>query len=544
MTDWKTYKGNGPLGFNFVEQGNKWGYLNNPRWVNPSVGIFEVNNEAEPLIWTPEDQSPGDPNDSETHIPCGHWHKKGGGYFNIGSYALFQQSIDIYNDMVAMVAKVVGPNGGIVCVQKINGTWYALGGVDNITEYMRPSTCRIADGYTAYFTSCYLYDDPTEQYLNYVGVFRFSINDYPRRIPAWIGNYLTGDPYLLDDTQIYNTMDCYGSRLACVARVRKIGGVNYNKYQVKVSNDYAMSYDTTWEFPTGTSSVYSGGYVDRVQVRMSQDGLVWLAYLRSAGAAGTHMIEVWKSNAAATSWSKVWEINFYADLGNNEAAGFSFDASEGSGQYLMVRLVGGGNQVVYESQNYGASFNTHTSTPPDSPCTIGTANGQYIVHSYDNGFYRSANFGSTFPQYPLAEPDLTLSYVDQQKNFSDIVYTECGNAYSPPAPSVDFISYLISKDNGLTWTVIQTPFSLIAGNPTSLPFYPGFYETYEYSGGNEGNNISAITISAIGSESYPGWYPTEILGNNYWETAPGLIAGSKYVLNPIVFWSRWITLVS
>jgi|WetSurMetagenome_2_1015567.scaffolds.fasta_scaffold621910_2 hypothetical protein len=64
--------------WDFSEQKNKWGYLNNPRWINPSGA--EVNYDGvettEPQIWTLPDknivQSKGS---SISHSPCGHWHK-------------------------------------------------------------------------------------------------------------------------------------------------------------------------------------------------------------------------------------------------------------------------------------------------------------------------------------------------------------------------------------------------------------------------------------------------------------------------------------
>lgn len=60
----------------FSEQANKWGYLNNPRWMNPSGApvSYDLNPEDEPQVWEPRQlgQSEGS---SIKHIPCGHWHK-------------------------------------------------------------------------------------------------------------------------------------------------------------------------------------------------------------------------------------------------------------------------------------------------------------------------------------------------------------------------------------------------------------------------------------------------------------------------------------
>lgn len=60
----------------FTEQPNKWGYLNNPRWMSPSGApvSYDVNPEEEPQIWEPR-QLLQSKSDSIKHIPCGHWHK-------------------------------------------------------------------------------------------------------------------------------------------------------------------------------------------------------------------------------------------------------------------------------------------------------------------------------------------------------------------------------------------------------------------------------------------------------------------------------------
>lgn len=73
--DWRDYKGEGV--WNFTEQPDKWGYLNNPRWADsPERSInYTGNEENEPQIWIPykvQNINIG----SSHHIDCGHWHKK------------------------------------------------------------------------------------------------------------------------------------------------------------------------------------------------------------------------------------------------------------------------------------------------------------------------------------------------------------------------------------------------------------------------------------------------------------------------------------
>jgi len=62
-------KGAGPWGF--TEQGDKWGYLNNPRWSNGKKGAADSMSASE---FCEEKGISLEP--EETHRPCGHWHKR------------------------------------------------------------------------------------------------------------------------------------------------------------------------------------------------------------------------------------------------------------------------------------------------------------------------------------------------------------------------------------------------------------------------------------------------------------------------------------
>ncbi len=74
MRNWKDDKGLGP--WDFEEQPDKWGYLNNPRWQLSSQKpeSYSSSDIAEPQVWTPPDEVRR--SNGEKHIPCGHWHKR------------------------------------------------------------------------------------------------------------------------------------------------------------------------------------------------------------------------------------------------------------------------------------------------------------------------------------------------------------------------------------------------------------------------------------------------------------------------------------
>ena len=61
MADWKDNKDLGP--WDFTEQPDKWGYLNNPRWSSQQKAIDFCRGLNLPI------------GSSSEHVPCGHWHK-------------------------------------------------------------------------------------------------------------------------------------------------------------------------------------------------------------------------------------------------------------------------------------------------------------------------------------------------------------------------------------------------------------------------------------------------------------------------------------
>jgi len=506
MTDWLTYKGNGV--WNFIEQSNKWGYLNNPSWtaqpepfVRGGEHDYDGRESEEPQVWTPANQLRTSHVESLRHHQCGHWHKvgaRGPRYFET-ELEFFQESADVYDGKIAIVGQIVDDPGGIgaVIYEPSDGKWYALGGVHNMSMYMEPNTCRIAGDYVYFFCSFIDYNFAAP-YM-YLGVFRFSHDTYPLLTILWRSE-AGGDPYYVDDYQIYNAMDAQGSRIVALARVMKEGGIALNKFQVKVSNDDGETFPTTWTFPNVTSP-NMGGYWDRCQIRMSEDGLAWIAYLRSAGALGQHMIELWKSNAGVTSFSKVWETNFYADLNNNEASTFIFDISEADGQYVMIRLNRPPYQVIYESRNYGVAFNTHTASyaypaVPKPYVGKGIANADIILHGATvfgsaDLFFRSTDYGVSFPSYDPTPIAIDESYVDEQKWHDQFIHVECGEPFYPPAASDDFISVLFSDDEGATWEVNQSPLPayLAPGETGAIELSPLYYDTPDDTG---------VTVTYVG----------------------------------------------
>jgi hypothetical protein len=78
---WKDDKDLGP--WPFVAQPNKWGYLNNPRWLDNARKFvkggpddYDSYESLEPQVWsTPDRMKIMGSNGEKTHEQCGHWHK-------------------------------------------------------------------------------------------------------------------------------------------------------------------------------------------------------------------------------------------------------------------------------------------------------------------------------------------------------------------------------------------------------------------------------------------------------------------------------------
>jgi len=85
--DWiKDNKGAGAWAF--IKQPNKWGYLNNPRWMTTQSEPvnYDGRESEEPQIWD-DSNVPFSKVGADEHIPCGHWHTpqgSGGGGGNGG----------------------------------------------------------------------------------------------------------------------------------------------------------------------------------------------------------------------------------------------------------------------------------------------------------------------------------------------------------------------------------------------------------------------------------------------------------------------------
>ena len=489
MSDWKDDKNLGP--WEFEEQPNVYGYLNNPRWSSqPDAQEFC---EALGMSLNP----------TETHRPCKHWHKGDitgpVSDINIGSMYWYQQSIDVYDGIIGFVAMTYegdGVNDGIVSAiyDVASETWVSWGVVRNMhVHYAAPNTCRLSSsGYMAYYASVsdfknggYWVDgDWTYSMRLYV----FEEGQEPRYTDVWSCDWNTGIPYECWDYAIYDMMDCIGDRVACLGLVEKEDGGDIDRWVVKTSEDAGRTFPTEYTFPALAAWAYEGSYAHKL--RMSDDGTIWVVHLVNASSP-PYYIQLWKSTDGGVSFSQVWETNYFTDNGLRTYS-FGWDLNDADGQYQTISIENDPwtnyDRVFYVSDDYGVTFTAKIFvTGSDSMYNTLVANEDYIVvlsrdstptNHYD--FYRSTDEATSFSFVDLEDyvSGISTSWFDMQKNLNEIVTANCGDAYYTPPdyPESDFhIGVAYSNDGGVTWSVIQSP--VPNQDSESDVFLPGTVET-------------------------------------------------------------------
>lgn len=458
----------------FTEQGDKWGYLNNPRWSNSPKG------EADSMSATEFCEKKGIPLDPvHAHKPCGHWHKGKGAptyipQINIGNSFWYQQSIDVYDGTIGFVGMTYGGgNGGIVSAiyDVATETWVSWGVVRNMyVHYGEPNTCRISSkGYMAYYGSMadyYKVGDATYSMRLYI----FEEGEEPRYTDVWSCDGDTGTPYECWDYAIYNMMDCIGDRIACLALVIKEDGGNIFRWVVKTSEDAGRTFPTEYTFPALAAGKYEGSYSHKL--RMTDDGTIWVVHLVNA-ASPPYYLQLWKSTDGGVSFTKIWERDYTLDR-LERIYPFGWDINDEDGQYQTITILkdswGDYDRVFYVSDDYGVTFTTKTFfTGPDRMYNTLVANEDYILvlardstpsQHYD--FYRSTDEATSFSFVDLEDyvNGISTYFFDMQKNMNEIVTANCGDPYYTPPdwPESDFfIGVAYSNDGGVTWSVIQSP---------------------------------------------------------------------------------------
>lgn len=439
MTDWKTYRGEGP--WDFVEQPTKWGYLNNPKWSAQASGAAFSEKVGLPL-------------NPDNHYPCGHWHKNPMLTEYVSIYSdWWQPSTDIYGGRIALVAiraEYDGDDGLLAMVYDIAADEWSLWGFPNtMVTYGEPNTARFSNtGYLAwygfvweelptgdeYHGRLYIFDGDGNHY--YTDVFHDYGNPaYPLGINEW--------PWY------YNVMDCHNDNIVVLAR--STSGDIANNVFAEISHNRGITFSDRHIFPNETT------YYDRAMIRVSEDGTFWVLFWTDT------IFQLWKSNAAVTSFSKVYEHNYTAEVGASAWGLTNFDVSNADGQYVTVYMKG---VYFYRSSDYGVSFTfvdhsaTAIFTTYSSYHTYGFASdGQHTVLKRNTSapFIVSDDYLATFHLVSDFAGLTGSNYIDMQKHDEEYVYTDCSNSFDG---EYDDQGVIFSQDYGENWEASKSPASL------------------------------------------------------------------------------------
>jgi len=507
---WKDDKDLGPWAF--TEKQDVWGYLNNPRWSSLRKAV-----EFSEAVGNPIDPT-------NTHKPCGHWHKHSGDEaitvtktiptpdINIGSEYWWQPNVDVNNGKISIFPIRQGEGDdvdGVLClVYDIDtATWKMLGYEKALIIYGMPNTGKSTDTYSAYYCTCSDYDDAD---IYYGRLYVFEEGRSPRYINVWTSNYSTGTPYEIYSSAIYNKMDCVGDRLACTTLEIERDGVAYDKWNVKFSKDAGLTFPNEFSLPY--TEVWASGAASDFELRMSEDGILWGCYVSYTKT--TSVVELWKSNSEFTSMSLVWSKDYSVDTGLNYAyLGGDWDVSNEDGQYISISLIKSGSgypRILYTSDDYGVNFTTKTiNLANEYVYDMLTAEKRNITVIAKNislnkyGFVRSTDHGDNFSWLVavIKYGGLTNHYIDVVNktyinnntimcNRQGIVGATVGNSRiftADPSPDVshsyqdmqkhfneivyiecgtsytggDYQDLLYSDDNGATWRIIESPVNII-----------------------------------------------------------------------------------
>lgn len=238
----------------FSEQANKWGYLNNPRWMSPSGAPvnYDLNPEDEPQIWEPRQLSQSE-GSSIKHIPCGHWHKTVPvppvENIAMNIYGLFhmrgttgKEIWGVYFDGSSLTYKGVYKAGSGV---ELNGVLAIGDNIITVADLDGDAEIRLLDGddfslvatytpfnqYDVTFGSTRVTDNALTQYNNSGDIYFSCSNGYAIRLSdayARISRGNTGTVVLGTDGHYYEWSYVYGGWFGGWPEFRPVTGANWD----------------------------------------------------------------------------------------------------------------------------------------------------------------------------------------------------------------------------------------------------------------------------------------------------------------------------
>jgi hypothetical protein len=446
MANWKKYLGEGP--WPFQKQKNKWGYLNNPRWVNPGVApiSYDGNESAEPVVWNLPNQSIAQSKGTQnTHNPCGHWHQPVTVLeFPAPIITMWQQTIDIKESgtFLSVGAPSIDETTLVVALVNYN--------TDSIIRY-NSQVYDLAKGEPGCSLACLNGSIKTALYINTVfdadsinSIMLLGVDEntsWQSAVVSTAGDFST----YINETINAHQMCITDLGLLCIV-YQLADDVSEYSY-IKTSNDYGKTWNIAYLIEENYRVYYSIFSYNNV-----------LYYIN---ATGSKPFILYKSSDNGVTWSEV------ATTPSGSGGATVYASVTSSGRIYVYTKISS-IMTLYYSDDLGVTWNSQVLTMPLSYVTIYaisanadnvvfyarvSAGGAYIFTTSDFGVSISnlGRIGSTGP-WNIMES----GYVNFPSLYNDnevFVLANCGSYVD----GTDYLGYLLSIDNGATWEVKQLP---------------------------------------------------------------------------------------
>lgn len=478
MTDWKTFKGQGP--WPFVKQYNKWAYLNNPRWqVNGRPFVpggpddYDGRESEEPQVWTP----PGTPpvyskGTTVQHHQCGHWH--------------VPQPLPVTTAPTTLAPTTAAPveyipwlSCPIAIITVMDGVWYIT------TD----------DGYPTdvFFIWHWYAVGPTSgiTYQNSIDVTDMNWNQWiepdigiarqgTTRVVTLVRGYPEhGDSYGLDiyvmsgeNLQNHTIINGYigqtfgsfsvGNGQACWNLVDDLGNIHIIA-KTYIGFDFKLRDFISTDGGATFSNVIIGNTI------ISDTQLRFIKQLSSGTIYVFNISDLYTSNNHGSTWSAATPIGFtfhYIEVLNDVFFGFTKNGAD----VILKRSVNGtvwadvctlnaGNATHFAGAAACYDGSTYFVASMYRDSAVAQSAGYTYIHSSPDGINWTL-IATIVDEANLAVPtgmNLHPTFLSEENGimYFTFYYAEME---SLTMEDVYFMSFWKSTDNGVTWEVVNTPF--------------------------------------------------------------------------------------
>ena len=458
-------------------QKNKWGYVNNPRWQISPMGPLHYESGGEPQVWDP-DQKKFVTGEIKVHIPCGHWHTPQGGGVPIlsGQEVVMTfcklQSMDIYDyidenlqeQQLALLAIQLGTPtiGQVVIIAYDTGGRVYVEGTGMVQ-------------YSAIPEWSLVYYDSTVKAIRSIDIQIISDslwtsiftrrNDILSNLEFHVLEHISGDinEYIIlpeaGPVTAYDLGKCYFTNKSdgiIALPVQKQDALYYYLI-VNVSTDYGVTFQEIEiaQYDINTTTIYYP------TIRHDANGNLWIAVLRTEyDPAYVTFMDLWKSTNGIT-----WNLISSTTCGEFQQTPLL--TCDNTDLYLYPDAFDNVNQLdVYKSIDGGITFSIDFSINLIS--LFGNQGLLYAINIKDNyvvavfsvkplgTFYivNSIDSGATFSvAKSLAGYIVGTDYAEVRYSDSTWIFISLQFHLG------EYLLYLTSDDNGMTWNDVISPLS-------------------------------------------------------------------------------------